>query len=394
MSWTLTHIRKYLVILGLCLGVMPLIFLINFVFLLNAGEFERIDNIIKIQSQHDALFYSALRHITYPYKLSLFHQVKPRIVAVGSSRVFQIRSPYFTGSFVNMGGAMGSFKDGEAILREMAASHKPEVVLMGLDPWWFGSGAVTSQMGTSNATGQEFQIDMLVMPCDWLIWKKVSYQNYFKVLLGKTSNLFPAIGVYAVERHEGFYRDGSFFNLGTVTGLYKFNDQKFERLASLIKTGAYSWKHDKSINKERWKEFVSMVTFAQQENIHLITFLTPLPAKLIDLMDSMGDNYAYIDELRAMLPEVSKHYYDFYDPRSFGSSDCEFIDGEHGGEIMYLRMMLEISKDPASGLSPYLNLDKIVKCIDQYRGKAMVPPPFYKQPFTEVDFLELGCNKP
>lgn len=393
MSWTLTPIRKYLVILGLCVGVVPLIGLMNFVFLLNSGEFKPIDTIIKTQSQQDALFYSALRTITYPYKLALFHQVKPRIVAVGSSRVWQIRGQYFTAPFVNMGGAMGSFRDGETILRMMAATHRPEVVIMGLDPWWFGSGAGNFQMGTSNATGQEFQLDMLFTPCDWLMRKKVTYHNYFKVLLGKTPSPLPAIGVYAVTRMDGFYKDGSLYYLGAITGFHKLADQKFERALNKIKTGSDSFKYDKSINKERWKEFVSMVTFAQRENIHLITFLSPLPPKIIDLMANMGDNYAYIDELRAKLSEVSKQCYDFYDPRSFGSSDCEFIDSEHGGEITYLRMILAISKDPASGLKPYLNLEKITKCIDQYRGKAMVPPPFYQQPYTERDFLELGCKK-
>ena len=31
-------------------------------------------------------------------------------------------------------------------------------------------------------------------------------------------------------------------------------------------------------------------------------FLTPLPPRIIDLMATMGDNYAYIDELRAHAP--------------------------------------------------------------------------------------------
>jgi hypothetical protein len=393
MSWTLTPIRKYLVIFGLCLGVVPLIGLINFIFLMNAGEFEPLDQIINFQSQHDALYYSALRPVTYPYKLSLFHHVKPRIVALGASRVWQIRSQYFTGPFVNMGGAMASFKDGEAILRKMAASHKPEVVIMGIDPWWFGSGGINFRMGTSNATGQEFRLDMLFMPCDWLIRQKLSYQDYFNVLLGKTPSPIPAIGVTAVTRMDGFYKDGSYYDLGLVTGFHNLGDRKFESVLSKIKAGSDAFKYDKSISKDRWKEFISMVMFAQRENIHLITFLTPLPPRIIDLMANMGDNYAYIDELRAMFPELSKLSYDFFDPRSFGSSDCEFIDGIHGGEITYLRILLEISKDPASGLSPYLNLDKIVKCIDRYRGKAMVPPPFYKQPYTERDFIELGCNK-
>jgi hypothetical protein len=393
MAWTLTPTRKYLLILGLCLCAAPLIGLVNLVFLARCGEFETVDHIVKEQQGRDALYYSAIRTVTYPYKLSLFHQIKPDIVVLGSSRVFQFRSPAFSRTFVNMGGAMGSFENGAALMKEMALSHKPDVVIMGLDPWFFLSTAAQFHIGNQAATGQEFQVDMMFLPCDWLLRGKVSPRDYFGVLLGRRPSPVPALGVYAVTRMDGYYKDGSFYNLGTITGFHSFADRKFLNVVNKVNNGMEAFKYEKSVDPKRWQEFAAMVAVARQHNIRLITFLTPLPARILDLMAGLGDKYAYIDELRARLPEMSEHHYDFLDPRTFGSSDCEFIDGEHGGEITYLRMLLAISQDPASGLAPYLDLPKIVRDIDQYHGRAMVPPPFYQAPFTETDFLGLGCAK-
>jgi hypothetical protein len=393
MPWTWTPIRKYLLIFSLCIGLVPLVGYLNFVFLVNSGELEHIDKIIKTQLEQDALYFSAIRTVTYSYKLSMFNRSKPKIVVLGSSRVWQFRSAYFAVPFVNLGGAMGTFQEGEKIFKEMAAIHKPEVVIIGLDPWWFGDGSAHFNVGNYNATGEEFQLDMIFTPCDWLLQGKISLQYYFNVLLGKKGNPFPAIGVYAATRKEGFYKDGSFYHFGTVTGFRNRADRKFENVLYKLKVGADPFMYSRSVNKKKWKEFMSLFKLAKNENYHLLIFLTPLPPRIIDLMTKMGDKYAYIDELRLMLSELKEHYYDFYDPRSFSSGDCEFVDGEHGGEVTYLRLLLAMSQDPSSGLSPYLKHEKIVQCIENYRGKAMVPPPFYKQPYTEGDFLELGCKK-
>ena len=390
-SWT--PIPKYLFILSLCLSIAPLFGLFNYLFLVNSQEFESIDQIVKNQLNTGALYYSAIRHVNYPYKLSLFKQTKPKIVAVGTSRVFQIRGDYFNVPFVNMGGTMQSLREGQQLFKDMVAIHKPEVIILGLDPWYFGSGKVY-MAGDHDSTGNEFQMDMIFLPCDWLLKGKVSLPYYGQVLLGKNPGPFPTIGVFAGIYQEGFYQDGSFYALGRAVGLHKIADhRRFANTLDFINKGMGAFNYDQTVNQERMREFVSLVEFAQREKIRLIPFLTPLPGQILDIMAKMSDKYAYIDELKLKLPELCKSHYDFLDPRSFGSGDCEFIDGEHGGEIMYLRILQEIGRDPASGLSPYLNHARIAAGIEQYRGKTMVPPSFYKQPYAEPDFLGLGCKK-
>lgn len=393
MHWSPT--RKYLLILFLCLCGAPLIAFANYIFLNNAHEFDKIDDLVRLQLQEGALFYPAIHQLTYPYKLSLLKRLQPTVVALGSSRVQQMRARYFAAPFANLGGAMLNLKEGHQVLREMAAGpNKPQVVLMGLDPWMFSRGADQAFAGDYNATGTDIRPDMLFQPVKWLFQRKLPLHYYWQTLWGHKQQLFPALGVFASVHLEGFYTDGSFYHLGRVIGSYKAKDLlRFANTLDDIRKGGWVFKPDASIRPERWEEFVSLVNLARQENFQLITFIPPLPAKVIDAIAEQGDKFAYIDQVRKKIPEVSPRHYDFFDPRSFGSGDCEFLDGLHGGEITDLRIVTVIADDPASGLASYLRREEIAACIRRYQGKAMTPPPFYPRPYTEVDFMDLGCKK-
>jgi hypothetical protein len=392
--------RRYLLILCLFIILAPVIGLLNYAFLRQSYEFEPVDKVVRMQLQNGGLYLSAIHNTIYKYKLALYRTLKPRIVALGSSRVYQIRGRYFNVPFVNLGGAMQSFKQGERVLREMAATHKPEVILLGLDPWWFGSYGQTLLGGDDQAggdnypTGDEFRLDLVFLPCQWLLERRVSFRNFGQTLLGHNYNPFPAIGVYAAVNRQGFYQDGSLYDYGKVLGLNKRDDQvRFSGEQYLINRGMTIFTYDHAVIRQRWAEFVSLLKFARQENIQVITFLSPFPARVVDWMSDLKDNYAYLDELRATIPAVSLRHYDFFDPREFGSSDCEFLDGLHGGEITYVRMLREMGRDPASGLGPYLNWPEIDANIRQYSGKAMVPIHSFGPQYKEIDFLELGCDK-
>ena len=82
---------------------------------------------------------------------------------------------------------------------------------------------------------------------------------------------------------------------------------------------------------------------------------------------------------------------DFHDPRSLQTSDCEFIDGMHGGDLLYAKMLQEIARrDPR--LAPYVDEAYIAKVAHDYSDLAMIP----KKDITsepETDFLKLGCRK-
>lgn len=386
--------RIYLWFLCLFLALAPIIGLVNYAFLRNSREFEPVDKVVKIQLQNGGLYLSALHNTIPLYKLALYRAVKPTIVTMGSSRVWQFRGRYFTVPFVNLGGATQSLIDVEKLLRKITAIHKPKIVLLNLDPWWFGSFGESLIARTKFPNGSEFRLDLLFLPCEWLLDRKISVSNFCQTLAGREQNPFPSMGVFAAVNREGFYQDGSLYNYGRVFGLYKKKGvARFAGTEHQVRSGKETFSYDRTINPQRWADFVSLMKYAKAQNIRVITFLSPFPAKIVDLMASLGENFAYIDELKAIIPEVSPHNYDFFDPREFGSSDCEFLDGLHPGEIATLRMLEIMGRDPSSGLGSYLDWSQIEMTIQQFSGRAMVPIHSFGPQYKEIDFLELGCNK-
>ena len=82
---------------------------------------------------------------------------------------------------------------------------------------------------------------------------------------------------------------------------------------------------------------------------------------------------------------------DFTDARTFGSSDCEFVDGFHGGEVTYARMLRDMA-DRWPALLTYVNMEKINATIRDWRGHALVfDPRLTDKP--EIDFNNFNCPK-
>lgn len=82
---------------------------------------------------------------------------------------------------------------------------------------------------------------------------------------------------------------------------------------------------------------------------------------------------------------------DFTDPRTFAATDCEFVDGFHGGEVVYARILRDMA-DRWSSLLAYVDMDKINAVIRDWRGHALVPDPRLTDR-PEVDFMRSDCPK-
>ena len=64
--------------------------------------------------------------------MELIKQVKPEIIALGSSRVMQFREDSFNKKFVNAGGAMNSLSEFN-FFEKMYEFHNPKYIILGLD---------------------------------------------------------------------------------------------------------------------------------------------------------------------------------------------------------------------------------------------------------------------
>ena len=102
--------------------------------------------------------------------------------------------------------------------------------------------------------------------------------------------------------------------------------------------------------------------------------------------------YSYINKIDNLLNILRIEKYNYHDPSLLTKNDCEFLDGNHGGDIFYKRILRDVyaKKSP---LRDYINIKKINSDINKFKGNTLTIDNknyYYKK---EVDFLKIGCEK-
>ena len=379
--------------------LMGLPFLTNFLFILRAGENLSIKEIVHRQRERDYLYGTAFNDVEYAYKLELVRTVKPRIVVLGSSRVLHFREEYFSVPFVNCGRVVPNIQAGKEFLEKMLSVHKPEVILLGLDFWWFRYDSNRQREGHADFrdTGTTTTFSKLTAPFRYLRDGKLSALDYAGVILSGAHASNPlarmgGIGLDGILRSTGFRKDGSYFHGKIYMGVEP-RDVGFSNTLHRIRTGTDRFEYGSSLDDARLEALDDMLALCRENNVRIILFIPPLAGAVLDEMNGLGDKYAYLDALYAHLRNRGDGFFNFQDAfRAVGSPDCEFMDGFHGGEVTTQRILTAMAQTDET-LRSMVDLEAMAASIESNAGHALAlfDPDIYKA--RETDFLELGCSK-
>ena len=94
------------------------------------------------------------------------------------------------------------------------------------------------------------------------------------------------------------------------------------------------------------------------------------------------------------LKKSNVNFYDFTDTKTILSEKnihCEFIDGYHGDDVLYARMIRNLAKKD-SYFSNFTNIEFLNSFIKNNQGMAQGIS-IYNRGKKEVDFLKIGCIK-
>ncbi|MBR4742423.1 MAG: hypothetical protein IK079_05970 [Desulfovibrio sp.] len=350
------------------------------------------------QSSDFAIFGSGVSQDFVDYKLQLYEKVRPTIVTIGSSRVMQFRNFGFEKSFLNMGGVAGNLAVLRSTLEAMLAVHKPEVVLLGLDFWWFMPEWHKNPFLPEPVTKGSYQVGLeaLKKPWYWLLSGKISCAEFFWPVTSLFGSGFRAhrYGIMAQQTDDGFGSDGSWYYSAELTGQKKPFDYQFQNTLRQVEYGIkafYQVEKGRLISEAHLDAFAEIYCRLRSRGIHTFVFLPPLSQRVLEAMKVRFEHYPHLFLLANALKDRGIQVLDATDPRRLGSSDCEFIDGFHGGEVTYLRLLRQMS-DQWPGLLVYLNMDKIQARIRANAEQAMVRDPRVTA-LWETDFMAFGCKK-
>jgi hypothetical protein len=350
----------------------------------------------QLMSTEKIIYGTALHDITHSYKKYMLSKVHPKIVALGSSRIMQLRDYMFSDSFYNLGGVMHSVKDGldfsSAIINEA-----PEVVIINVDVWWFNDKVELPSNSKNSLTEDDFDVSPEITPADlvkvikWVFAGDISIREiYSSLIFGRNLIGTRGIGIGG-NRGSGFGPDGSHYYTRLITGKKASKDINFANTLERIHRGDQWFKYSISANNQHIDNFMNLVEKLTRNNIHVVAFFPPFAPKVNTLISELGEKYNYIRDLKQKLKNSGLKIFDFTDPSSIDSNSCEFVDGFHGGDIISMRILVEIVLND-SFFDKYVEKSYLTKLIKQYRGLAFRPDKTITKD-EEVDFLNLGCDK-
>jgi len=348
----------------------------------------------RIQHEQGGLYGSALYYRPYPYKLELYRLNRPDVAVVGSSRAMPFLRDGFAASEISLGGAVNEIAEGERLIPEMLAIHKPKLVIFTLDYWWFNEVRVAEAGEISTGTETSFTLKDLIAPYQWIIHGDAGFGALVQTILKRPEGE-PRLGAWATQNGSGFDAYGAEHYGAILTGVRKHPDKVFKTTLKRLRNAKADSKMAASgaFSEAAWSSLLEIAAALKGEGVEVRFVLPPVAGPVLKAMRE-GKGTGLLDTLHERLAGSGLGFYDFTDGPSFGSQDCEFVDGLHGGFVAYFRMLRTMAPDLESVPSlrglvrPVGELDGLIAANS---GRATLRDAAWSG--SEVDFLGLGCQK-
>ena len=338
-----------------------------------------------------AIFGSGVSQDFVDYKLTLYSAVKPDIIALGSSRVMQFRGKYFTRKFLNIGGTAGNLAVLRSTVEAMLKVHTPEAMILGLDFWWFTQKWEADPFKEVPPTSgtYAYSLDVLKSPYTWLLEGKLTAGQFFAPLTGGfKKHLY---GIMAQKTGDGFATDGSWYYTADVTGQQHPFDYKFQDTLKQVQYGIKAFAAAPEIPAAHVDALAEILCKLHSRGVRTYIFIAPLSQPVYDLMRERERDYPQLFQLTQLLSARDIEVQDYSNPQVLKSTDCEFVDGFHGGDVTHARILRALAdKDPS--LVQHVDILKLDEDIHYYNGFAMVPDDRVTK-LPEVDFMHFQCRK-
>lgn len=338
------------------------------VILMFSGEnYAPIDNLISGKSKY--LIGYAYNEENYKYLKwkEATSKKKVDILALGSSRILQFRESMFDSSFYNAGYTISNIPDFIPFLKSMPENKYPEVLLINLDQWLFNKNTVPSKGNTSFSASDVSFNHMASFQTFKNVWADIFKGKYsYTGLLNKYNNTtIKKVGLNATLNDKGFRNDGSMYYGNQISKLINkdstVDDYNFKDTYARIHKGIRGFEYGNQINEAAIQELTKFLRFCSYHNIYVIAILPPFADRVNEYFETNG-HHTYI---RKIYPEVSpvfkKFGFELWDMShlsTYNSGDHETIDGFHGGEVAYLKMLCYLLEHQ-SILNKYTSTDKL-----------------------------------
>lgn len=397
---TNTVLRRYIItVLAVAAGILLVVLASLHTLLWMAGEHMDPLDILRRQQRDGGYYRSALRDdIMAPdFRLARYHALKPEIVTLGSSRVLQFRQSHFIRPFANMG--MNYQLDQlPGIARRLVASpHDLKLVILSIDHWKFDPLQVLKKNLPTRLHNWAADINNMYYisaPLRLVVKKQLGADEILTIICrcddyGPIKNF----GLAALIDGSGIDVEGSYHYEWVYTTPAR--PDGFAPHLKRIQSRENGFEILDEIPPTSLGYLKEAVQILQTADVQVVLMVPPMPEAIVDAMNRAG-GYGVISRMDIALRSLGATFYNFHDAnRTLESPDCEFVDGIHGGEVTYLRILRAMQMDRPDLWSSFLDSQRIDDMIREGAGRVNVSrhPTSGDLARTEADFLGLGCQK-
>jgi hypothetical protein len=372
--------RKILKRFGLFLIPIVLVLVPANIFLFRVGEsYLNVDKLVFSEENYLAGFLYNESDISYIKWARITEKPNYSVMSLGSSRVLAFREEMFDFPFYNAGYTVAKIAQFKPFLESLPVEKLPKYLILGLDQWMFNenwdneSGEAKEHKSKPSyhywpefSSFPDLYLDFLSGQYSWGVLNANGKKN--------------RVGLNAIMNETGFRKDGSIYYGAVIKKLLNnessFEKNLFDETYQRIKYGNSRFQYADDVKSGAVSQLINLLNYCRENNIHVIGFLPPFADKVYDKMLETG-NYDYLGDLPSQLKSVFAdsgfEFYNFPYVSSCNSSDAEVIDGLHGGEITYARMLVYMLES-GSKLNKVADLEKLKYDIENPVNRYLLYP--------------------
>ena len=290
------------------------------------------------------------QHATYKLARSIY--VKPEIIVLGSSRVTQFRDYLAPGTLkiYNASLAASSFGDAYRYVISLVPIHRPRLILLGIDPWWFDPAfdekrpsPLSQKFNTRSLISNTINAMLDIKVLRTLIAEK---NNRDADSLGGRK----PVGYNAFSKSRGFRPDGS-YQYGSIllanpskTNIMGMGyNANFRYYINETKMFRGRMKHVGVVSRQQVALLKKIINFTRSNNIKIILFFPPMASALFQTIQDLPKQRNYFDNLRKTVEraaeETGTEFYDYHNLGALGIYDRHTLDALHVDEIATLALL-------------------------------------------------------
>lgn len=174
------------------------------------------------------------------------------------------------------------------------------------------------------------------------------------------------IGLMASADYRGFREDGSFQYGAAILHLNPL-EERLRDTHERIQNANNRFEEAYGIDHNELSKLKCLIRSMKERGVHVMVFLPPFPDEIYQALMSSEKHNVYIktyeQEVNNLCNQEKVSFFDFSNMAWVGSSDEEALDGFHGSERTYGRIMLRFVEDKE--LAPYVNAEYIRERLEK-----------------------------